>query len=92
MLRSGTSCSANYEEACAAESLADFVHKLQISLKEARETRFWLRLLHRSRLRSMPDCAGLLKEAEELSNILAKSVVTAKRKLSKKDHPDADTD
>ncbi len=83
LFRSGTSCSANYEEACAAESLADFVHKLQVSLKEARESRFWLRLLHRARLRGIPECAGMLQEAGELCNILAKSVVTAKRRLKK---------
>ncbi len=44
MMRSGTSVAANYEEACVAESRADFVHKLGIALKESRETRFWLRL------------------------------------------------
>lgn len=81
LLRSGTSCSANYEETCAAESLADFVHKLQISLKESRETRFWLRLLNRARLKGIPNCSALLQEIEELCNILAKSIVTARRRL-----------
>jgi four helix bundle protein len=92
LFRSGTSCSADYEEACAAESLADFIHKLQISLKEARETRFWLRLLHRSQLRGIPDCGSLLQEADELCNILAKSIVTAKGKLKKKDGFDTGAD
>lgn len=47
---SGTSAGANYEEACGAQSKADFVHKLQIVLKETRESMFWLRLADRSRM------------------------------------------
>jgi four helix bundle protein len=85
LFRLGTSCSANYEEACAAESLADFVHKLQVSLKEARATRFWLRLLQRACLKGVTDCSALLQEIEELCNILAQSVITAKRRLRQKD-------
>src|SRR2546428_13750067 len=45
LVRSGTSPAPNYEEACAAESRADFVHKLSISLKELRESRCWIRLI-----------------------------------------------
>ena len=45
LVRSGTSAAPNYEEGCAAESRADFVHKLSISLKELRESRFWIRLI-----------------------------------------------
>ncbi|NEQ17895.1 MAG: four helix bundle protein [Moorea sp. SIO3E2] len=45
LIRSGTSIGANVEESQAAQSTADFVHKLEIALKEARETRYWLRLL-----------------------------------------------
>ena len=45
LLRSGTSIGANVEEALAASSTADFVHKLNIAAKEARETSYWLRLL-----------------------------------------------
>ena len=44
LVRSGTSPAPNYEEACAAESRADFVHKLSICLKELRESRSWIRL------------------------------------------------
>ncbi|MDO7883726.1 four helix bundle protein [Hymenobacter cheonanensis] len=46
LLRSGTSIGANVEEALAASSTADFVHKMNIAAKEARETSYWLRLLH----------------------------------------------
>ena len=45
LLRSGTSVGANYEEARGAESRADFVHKLQVALKELRESNYWLRLI-----------------------------------------------
>src|SRR4051812_15699740 len=50
LVRSGTSPGSNYEEACAAESKADFVHKLKIVLKELRETRYWLRLIGKAAL------------------------------------------
>ncbi len=81
LIRSGTSVAANYEEGCAAESRADFIHKLLLSLKEARESRLWLKLLVRTILKTKPDGAALLKEAEELCNILAASVVTAKANM-----------
>ncbi len=50
VLRSGTSIGANVEEADAAESTQDMLHKLKISLKEAQETRFWMRTIHDSEL------------------------------------------
>ncbi|WP_199304042.1 MULTISPECIES: four helix bundle protein [Cyanophyceae] len=45
LIRPGTSIGANVEEAQPAQSRADFIHKMQIALKELRETRYWLRLL-----------------------------------------------
>ena len=50
LIKSGTSSGANYEEACGAESKADFIHKLQIVLKELKESRYWLRLIERASL------------------------------------------
>ena len=50
LLRSGTSIGANIEEAIAAQSRKDFISKLSIASKEARETRYWLRLLDKSKL------------------------------------------
>lgn len=50
VLRSGTSIGANIEEAIAGQSKKDFLSKVSISLKEARETRYWLRLLKESQL------------------------------------------
>jgi len=77
-MHAATSAGANYEEACAAETKADFVHKLQISLKETRESLYWLRLAQRARLCTGSQVESLLKECTELTKILGKSVVTAK--------------
>lgn len=77
LMRSSASAGANYEEACAAESRADFVHKMQIVLKELRESGYWLKLAGRSLL--APEAqAGLISEVEELIRITARSVITAK--------------
>ncbi|MBM4298206.1 MAG: four helix bundle protein [Deltaproteobacteria bacterium] len=78
LVRSSTSSGANYEEACAAESRADFIHKMQIVLKELRESFYWLRLLTKTRLVSAERLLTELREAEELIKIFTKSIVTAK--------------
>ncbi|HQR31718.1 MAG TPA: four helix bundle protein [Blastocatellia bacterium] len=68
ILRSGTSIGANVKEALQAESKADFIHKLSISLKEASETEYWLQLLKETEYidpaaydSMMSDCIELLK-------------------------------
>jgi len=83
LVRCGTSPAPNYEEACAAESPADFIHKLRICLKELRESSMWLRLISRSDL--LPDhrLAELLDECEQLAKILGRSIVTAKRNANR---------
>ena len=78
MLRAGTSAGANYEEACAAQSRKDFIHKMQIVLKELKETLFWLRLIVGAGMLPEPQVRPVLQEAEELSKIIAQSVITAK--------------
>ena len=60
LVRSGTSPAPNYEEACGAESRADFVHKLKIVLKELRESRCWLRLIVATDLLPKPRMVGSL--------------------------------
>lgn len=55
LIRAGTSSGSNYEEACGAESRSDFVHKMSIVLKELKEARFWLRVIHRTRMLSLSD-------------------------------------
>ena len=79
LIRSSTSAGANYEEACAAESRSDFIHKLQIVLKELRESSYWLKLIPKASLMPPEKADVLIKEASELSSIIAKAVVTAKR-------------
>jgi four helix bundle protein len=79
LLRSGTSSGANYEEARGAQSRADFLHKLQIVLKELRESLFWLRLIDKAQIVKDPGVANAIDETRQLSNIIAKSVVTARK-------------
>jgi four helix bundle protein len=79
LLRAGTSVGANVEEAQAGQSRADFINKYSIALKEAREARYWLRLLRESEP-ALPGEIGLLsKEAEELGRILGAIVSRAKQ-------------
>jgi four helix bundle protein len=79
LIRCGTSPAPNYEEGRAAESRADFVHKLSVALKELRETRYWLRLIVKAELLSERKMAKLLDEATQLCRILGKSIATAKQ-------------
>lgn len=78
LVRSGTSPAPNYAEACAAESKRDFIHKLGIALKELRESRSWIKLIVKADLLPEPRMAPLLDEAQQLCNIVGKSIVTAK--------------
>ena len=79
--RSGTSIGANYSEACDAESLSDFVHKMSIALKEANETIYWLKILYGSELISKNQYDELMLDVEEMYRILTASIKTAKSKL-----------
>lgn len=88
LLRSGTSIGSNYEEARGAESRADFIHRLSISWKEARESWYWLRLVARAPLIKPTRVVKLLQEANEIAPILGKSLATAKGKRKK---PDVDS-
>ncbi|MGB9722022.1 MAG: four helix bundle protein [bacterium] len=78
VLRSGTSVDANYEEACGAFSRSDFVYKLNTSFKEAKESNYWLRLLYDSKIVTNGEIRYLLRESEEIRNILGKGVKTAR--------------
>ncbi|MEM1309465.1 MAG: four helix bundle protein [Cyanobacteria bacterium P01_H01_bin.153] len=82
LIRSGTSIGANVEEAQSGQSRADFVSKLQIALKEARETRYWLRLLIATNLMPENRLSPLLQESDELIKILASIIVKTKRNQS----------
>lgn len=80
LVRSGTSPAPNYDEGCAAESRGDFIHKLSICLKELRETKIWLRLIIKAELLSGARMDDLRDECEQLCNIIAQSIITAKSK------------
>jgi four helix bundle protein len=84
LIRSGTSAAPNYEEGCAAESRADFIHKLSICLKEVRESRFWIRLIVESPLLPTKKMADLQDECTQLCKILAQCLLTAKKNESKR--------
>jgi four helix bundle protein len=79
-LRAATSIGANIEEAQASESRADFIHKLGIAQKEARESLFWLRLLSESEIVAKAKLKSLRQETEELISVLTSIVVNTKRK------------
>lgn len=82
LLRSGTSIGANVEEANAAQSKREFIAKMSIASKEARETRYWLRLLDRSQLVTS-DFSRPLESIEHIVRVLTKIVKTSQLSLSK---------
>lgn len=84
LVRCGTSPAPNYGEACAAESRADFVHKLAIVLRELRETRVWLKLCIKAKCLPASKLSAMIVEATELMKIVGKSIVTAKANESKR--------
>lgn len=79
-LRSGTSIGANVEEATAAQSRRDFVAKMAIASKEARETKYWLQLLQESQLTPV-NLTHEISQADELIKILTSIIKTTKTTL-----------
>ncbi|MGD0012064.1 MAG: four helix bundle protein [Terriglobia bacterium] len=77
-LRAATSIGANIEEAQAGESRADFIHKLGIAQKEARESRYWLHLLAESGIVGREKLQPLRRETEELIGIITAIIVSSK--------------
>jgi len=78
LLRSGTSIGANVEEAQAGQSRADYVSKIQIACKEARETHYWLRLIVATDIVPAEKLAPLVQESNELVAILTTIIKTTK--------------
>ena len=68
--RSGTSIGANIHEAKYAHGTADFISKMQIALKEANETRYWIELLHRTEFLSDQEFDSLYQDLKEIIAIL----------------------
>ena len=80
VVRSSNSICANLEEAQGAISNPDFVNKVNIARKEARETHMWLRNVHDSGLMTGATIEGLITEANEIVSILVASIRTLQRK------------
>ena len=79
LVRSGTSVGANIKEAQNAESKADFIHKLKVSLKEADETEYWLFLCEN--LENYPNPEGLIEKLNGIIKMLNKIISTSKNNI-----------
>jgi len=79
LLRSGTSIGANISEAQFAQSKADFVTKMHISLKEASETRYWLNLLESTNYLNKEELNSILSDCNNLINMLVSTCKTTKK-------------
>ena len=79
ILRSGTSIGANIYEAAYAQSKADFVSKLSISLKEASETSYWLTLLSKTDYLEEDAYVSMKKDVDEIIRLIIASVKTSKK-------------
>ena len=79
LLRCGTSIGANVEEAIAGQTMKDFINKLSNANKEARETKYWLRLLDKSELTKIK-VEEYLIEIEHIINIITKIIKTSQEK------------
>lgn len=78
LIKAGTSIGANYCEANGASSRKDFKNKIYICKKEAKETKYWLRLLAKAVSEVQNDCRRLWKEAQELTLIFSKIAINTK--------------
>jgi four helix bundle protein len=78
MLRSGTSIGANVEESIGGQSKADFISKLSIAYKEARETLYWIKILKATEYLNIEMAESLIKDAEEICRIIGKIQITMK--------------
>ena len=81
VINSGTSIGANYREATASESPRDFKHKINISFKEAKETKYWLDVLISANSNHSNDLSPLRQESDELMRIFGKSITTCRKNL-----------
>ncbi len=81
LLRSGTSVGANVEESIGGQSEKDFLSKLSIAYKEARESKYWLKLLQATDYLSIEQVDSLLNDAEEICKIIGSIQITIKNKI-----------
>ena len=80
LVRSGTSVGANYRASCRARSKAEFIAKIGVVEEEADESGFWMELIIDGGLLPSPKVTALLKEAGELTAIMAASRISASRR------------
>lgn len=78
--RSASAIGANYSEALCAESEADYIHKLGIAQKEANETIYWLKVIHRCGYIDNQLYESLVAEADELVRIITATILSLKKK------------
>jgi four helix bundle protein len=81
VLKSGTSIGANVSEAIEGQSKKDFISKLSVSLKEASETRYWLKLLVETDILLEEEANSLLLDLEEIIKLLNTVIKTTKQNL-----------
>lgn len=87
LLKAGTSIGANVEEGIAAQSRRDFLSKMSIAAKEARETRYWLRLMDQTGIAKI-DYTDYLQDVDRLIRVLTSIVKTTAGSLKRDDnHP-----
>ncbi|MBO4658078.1 MAG: four helix bundle protein [Prevotella sp.] len=80
ILRSGTSIGANVRESVHAQSLDDFIYKLNISLKESFETEYWIELLYETEYINEQQFLSLISDNKEITATLTKIIKTSKTK------------
>ena len=84
LLRSGTSIGANVRESINAQSLEDFIHKLNISLKESNETEYWIELLYETDYINEQQFSSIISDNKEITATLIKIIKTSKAKNNAK--------
>lgn len=80
-IKAGTSIGANAGEAQDASSLKDFIHKLSIALREAKETLYWLEIINEANLLDKAEAVNVLNECKEIVAILTSSIKSSKNKI-----------
>ena len=81
VLRSGTAVGALIEEGIHAESKSDFIHKMNIAYKEAKETHYWIRLLRDSEIIDKKSSDTILNDSEEINKLLTKILITSRKNI-----------
>ncbi len=80
LLRSATSIGANVHEAQAAQSKADFRAKMSIAHKKARESSYWLRLIHEAKILAIGNMNGIMDETQQIIRMISSILLTSKKR------------